>query len=76
MSHEASYPIGTKGVKWDDTEKQQWLAAQSKQRDFFSDVLPQIEALGEGGVYELEAYGELNYAQTYPLYALKTKCWQ
>jgi hypothetical protein len=76
MSHEPSYPIGTKGVKWGDSEKQQWLAAQSKQRDFFTDVLPQIEALAEGDVFELEAYGELNYTQTYPLYALKTKHWQ
>ncbi|PWQ92645.1 M14 family metallopeptidase [Leucothrix pacifica] len=76
MSHETSYPIGTKGIKWGDNEKQQWLAAQSKQRDFFSDVLPQIQTLAMGDVFELETYGELNYLQTYPLHALKTKHWQ
>ena len=76
MSHQSSYPIGTAGIKWGDKEKQQWLAAQSKQRDFFTDVLPQIQDLAEGDIFEPELYGELNYTQTYPLYALKTKHWQ
>lgn len=76
MSRQASYPIGSKGLKWGDNEKQQWLVAQTKQRDFFSDVLPQIQDLAKGDIFELESYGELSYAQTYPLYALKTKHWQ
>lgn len=72
--------IGTSGVKWGDSEKQQWLALQAVKRSYFADVVSQIDALGSE--FSVEQYGQLCYPELapatteYPLFVLKPKSWQ
>ncbi|CAM3663562.1 M14 family metallopeptidase [Rheinheimera salexigens] len=72
------YHIGTVGQPWGAPEKAQWLAEQDIKRSFFSEVLPEIEALADQ--FTLVKYGKLDYeavcGKTYPLYAVKSRDWQ
>lgn len=69
------YPIGTPGVPWTETEKQQWRAAQRKQRGYAEDVLAVVERLRPR--FDVQQYGELDYGADgrFPLYALRSKHW-
>jgi hypothetical protein len=71
----APYPIGTPGVPWTETEKQQWRAAQRKQRGYAQDVLSVVERLRPR--FDVQQYGELDYGADgrFPLYALRSKHW-
>lgn len=73
-----TYHIGTAGQPWGAAEKAQWLAEQAIKRSFYSEVLPEIEALADQ--FSLVKYGELDYeavcGKTYPLYAVKSREWQ
>ncbi|OUL56570.1 M14 family metallopeptidase [Pseudoalteromonas ulvae] len=72
--------IGTAGVKWGETEKQQWLALQAVKRSYFDDVVSQIDALRSE--FTVEQYGELAYPELapatthYPLFVIKPTVWQ
>ncbi|MEC4087356.1 M14 family metallocarboxypeptidase [Pseudoalteromonas rubra] len=68
------YSIGQTGKPWQAAEKQQWFAQQTKKRDYFADIEPQINALRAD--YQVEQYGVLNYQTHYPLYALKSANWR
>ncbi|RUO62981.1 M14 family metallopeptidase [Pseudidiomarina insulisalsae] len=69
------YPIGTPGEKWDDTNKQQWLAQQEKQRDYANDVIRRIDHLREQ--FDVETYGELIYDdKTFPLFVVRSRNWR
>lgn len=68
------YPIGTPGEPWGEAEKSQWLSQQQKQRSYFDEVLPRIEALGCR--FHVVQYGELEYgADRYPLMAVRSLHW-
>jgi hypothetical protein len=67
-----TYVIGTAGVPWGASEKQQWYQQQRIQRSYQDDIVSQIEQLGQR--FKLTQYGELNYAAgDYPLYVLTTE---
>ncbi|WP_371188779.1 M14 family metallocarboxypeptidase [Thalassotalea maritima] len=69
MSQVRQYDIGTPGQKWQDNERQQWLARQIIKRSYQQDVVSQVQALADK--FTVEQYGELNYqAGNYPLLAL------
>ena len=75
MNNESIYSIGTKGQKWANKEKAQWLDVQSVKRSYFEEVVKKIEALKEN--FSVEQYGQLDYSSgDYPLYAVKSKNWQ
>jgi len=45
MNSNNAYPIGTPGEAWGDDERAAWLGAQSVNRLYAEEVLPQIDAL-------------------------------
>lgn len=70
-----TYPIGTPGQPWGETEKAQWLAKQTIQRSYQQEVVDAITALP--AALARVQYGELSYTPgRYPLLALKTPNWQ
>jgi hypothetical protein len=71
----AFYPIGTPGVPWTDTEKQQWRASQRRQRSYADDVLSVVERLRAR--FDVQQYGEIDYGADgrCPLYALRSHDW-
>ncbi|MGL1958508.1 MAG: M14 family metallocarboxypeptidase [Colwellia sp.] len=88
MANNLNYSIGTKGQKWTDAEKAQWLALQSIKRSYQHEVIDKIFLLKNH--VDVLQYGELILNATdaeikaddercksrYPLYAIKTKPWQ
>lgn len=70
----STYPIGTIGQKWDDTEKSEWLAMQTIKRSYKDEVLDKVEKSGNG--FDVEQYGALSYdKEKYPLFAIKNRNW-
>ncbi len=45
MSIAASYPVGTPGKAWGDSEKSEWRSRQRKLRSYADDVLSVVERL-------------------------------
>jgi hypothetical protein len=75
MSTPNPYPIGTPGTPWGDAERAAWLARQSRQRSYASDVLERLERLR--GRFDIEQYGELDYGPDhYPLMAIRSRDWR
>ncbi|MFM2483722.1 M14 family metallopeptidase [Celerinatantimonas yamalensis] len=70
----SSYPIGQAGTPWGVAEIAAWRSAQVKQRSYNNEVISKIDQLPESCV--IEQYGELNYAEHYPLLAIKSAIWQ
>ncbi|MDU0353529.1 M14 family metallocarboxypeptidase [Paraglaciecola aquimarina] len=69
-----SYPIGTTGVKWTNTEKAQWLALQCVKRSYADDVLSQINSLAKQ--FTIKQYANLRYDSTeFPLFYLSSVNW-
>ncbi|CUF69803.1 peptidase, putative [Bodo saltans] len=75
-------PIGTKGEKWGDAERQQWRALQTKKRDYNTDVVEHVKATFDknaalAAVAEIVPYGTLDYTHLglpkYDLIAVKSK---
>ncbi len=74
MKTEFSYPIGTPGTPWSDTERAQWRAERKIHREYSEEVLPKINALEE--TFTIEQYGALSYdPKRYPLYCIKSQQW-
>jgi len=69
------YPIGTPGEPWTEIHKQQWRAAQRKQRSYADDVLSVVDRLRPR--FDVQQYGELDYGADgrYPLFVLRSKNW-
>ena len=69
------YPIGTPGVPWNETNKQQWRNAQHVHRSYAEDVLAVVERLRSR--FDVQQYGELDYGLDgrFPLYALRSRNW-
>lgn len=74
MNHTLTYPIGTLGEKWGETEKKIWLAEQTIKRSYQEDVLEKLDALNTD--FDVEQYGELSYnTAKYPLFVIKSRNW-
>jgi hypothetical protein len=69
------YPIGTPGMPWNESDRQQWRQAQRAQRSYAADVLAAIDALRDR--FDVSQYGDLDYAPDgrYPLYVLRSRGW-
>ncbi|MCU7555271.1 M14 family metallocarboxypeptidase [Alteromonas sp. ASW11-19] len=65
----STYPIGTPGTPWGETEKAQWLAQQKVVRSYQEEVLSKLTTIPAG--FELKQYGALPYDESrYPLNAV------
>ena len=74
MNANNTYPIGTPGEKWTESEKKQWLAIQQIKRSYADDVLTQLDELANQ--FDIEQYASLNYDdKSYPLFALGSLIW-
>ncbi|WP_257285633.1 M14 family metallocarboxypeptidase [Endozoicomonas sp. SESOKO1] len=72
MQYTQSYPIGTPGKPWGDTERLNWRKQATIKREYQQEVIPKIKALGDR--FDIEQYGALSYDETrYPLLCLKSK---
>ena len=71
-----TYPIGTPGQPWNDTDRAAWRARQVKQRSYADDVLAAIERLR--GDFDVVRYGELDAGADgrFPLFALRSRDWR
>lgn len=75
MNPNHTYPIGTLGVKWAESEKAQWLALQNVKRSYADDVLSQLDGLAEQ--FKIEQYASLDNASgAYPLFVLTSLTWR
>ncbi|WP_211227237.1 M14 family metallopeptidase [Saccharospirillum impatiens] len=69
------YPIGTPGTPWGDTKRAEWLAAQTRQRSYETEVLSVIEGLRAR--FDVETYGELTYGtERFALMAFRSRDWR
>ena len=69
-----SYPIGTPGKPWSDTERLAWREQVTIKREYQQEVVPKIKALGDR--FDIEQYGALSYDEArFPLFCLKSKNW-
>ncbi len=76
MNAKQTYPIGTPGQPWGQTEHAQWRALQTRQRSYHTDVVKRIDSLRED--FDVVEYGCLadgNSSDAYPLLAVKTRAW-
>jgi hypothetical protein len=74
MNDAETYPIGTPGTKWDESEKAMWFAEQSVKRSYSEEVISKLEALSDH--FNVEQYGTLPYSPSqYPLYVVKSRDW-
>jgi len=75
MSSANFHSIGTPGQPWNDDEKRQWRALQSRKRSYADEVLTRIDALRER--FDVAQYGELDYGADgrYPLLSLHSRDW-
>jgi hypothetical protein len=70
----ADYPIGSPGIAWGETERAQWLARQTRQRSYASDVLSALEGLSAR--FTVAEYGRLDYPPDhYRLFAVRSRDW-
>ena len=75
MTTRTSYPIGTPGVPWGSAEVADWLARQTRQRSYATDVLDVAEALRAR--FEVLEYGRVDYPpDSYPLLAIRSRHWR
>ena len=75
MTPQAFHPIGTPGQPWSGAEKAEWLARQSRQRSYATDVLSVIERLRPH--FDVVEYGHLDYdPDGYPLLAIRSRDWR
>jgi hypothetical protein len=70
----APYPIGSPGVAWSDAERSRWLARQTRQRSYASDVVSAVERLSAR--FDVVEYGRLDYSPDhYRLLAIRNRNW-
>lgn len=68
------YKIGEPGKKWNEIEKNEWLAQQDIKRSYIEEAASKIEALRAN--FQIVEYGELDYlAGKYKLYGVKSRQW-
>lgn len=73
MTH--TYPIGTPGQPWGDTEIAAWRARVVKQRRYADDVLAAVEPMRAD--FDVSEYGALVYdGERFPLMAVRSRGWR
>ena len=66
------YPIGTPGKPWNDTDKAEWFAQQTRKRSYREQVLDKIDRLRER--FDVRQYGALEIdPDRYPLFAIECR---
>jgi len=71
----ASYPIGTPGQPWGESEKAIWLSKQQRHRSYQQDVLTVIDRLRTR--FDVTEYGRVDYPpEHFPLFALRSRNWR
>jgi hypothetical protein len=74
MKANNTYPIGSPGVKWSDSEKSQWLVLQNVKRSYADDVLSQLDLMASQ--FEIKEYASLDYTSgIFALFALRSLAW-
>jgi len=74
MNQEETYPIGTPGQKWTETENVQWFEEQEIKRSYQDEVVEKIMSLKAD--FDVQQYGALTLDENrYPLFVIKTKNW-
>lgn len=74
MTEAKSYPIGTPGRKWAESEREQWLSQQTVKRSYATEVLEKLNRLEDQ--FDIEQYGSLSIApDVYPQFVLKSRLW-
>ncbi|QFU22171.1 M14 family metallocarboxypeptidase [Shewanella eurypsychrophilus] len=74
MVQQSSYSIGLTGQAWGESEKAQWLKAQTIKRSYQQEVAAKIAPLAED--FQVVQYGALSYnPNEYPLFVVKSKQW-
>lgn len=74
MVQQSSYSIGLTGQAWGESEKAQWLKAQTIKRSYLQEVAAKIAPLAED--FQVVQYGALSYnPNEYPLFVVKSKQW-
>ncbi|HEY3814912.1 MAG TPA: M14 family metallocarboxypeptidase [Caulobacteraceae bacterium] len=72
MESNSFYPIGLTGIPWEESERAQWRARQSRRRSYADDVARRIDALSER--FDKVEYGELTCGDDhYSLQALRSR---
>lgn len=77
--------IGEAGKPWGLAEKKEWRDTRVKQRSYFEDVVPRVEALRENkkDAFVVTKYGDLPHhtdddacaSESFPLFAIRTREW-
>jgi len=71
----ATYPIGTPGQPWGESERAAWLSKQARHRSYATDVLSVIDRLRAR--FEVVEYGRIDYLpEHYALLALRSRNWR
>lgn len=79
-----AFAIGEPGKPWGIPEKKEWRDTRIKQRSYFDDVVPRVNALKETRAdLVVETYGHLDHysddpelsKESFPLFAIRTREW-
>ncbi len=78
-----AFAIGEPGKPWGLAEKKEWRDTRIKQRCYFEDVVPRVEALRENHSFVVTQYGDLPHytdedddkTKSFPLFAMRTRDW-
>ena len=74
MTQHWFYPIGNKGVVWNESEKKQWFDKAITSRSYHEQVVNKLHNINEK--FLLQQYGALTISpEAYPLFALQSKNW-
>jgi hypothetical protein len=81
----SAFAIGEPGKPWGLVEKKEWRDTRVKQRSYFEDVVPRVEALREhrASAFVVTKYGDLPHytddeacsSESFPLFAVRTREW-
>lgn len=64
-------PIELRGIKWNDSDKEQWFRQQTIKRSYQIEVLSKLQSYSE--FFDVVQYGMLTVSESYPLYSVQTK---
>ncbi len=74
MKSDPTYPIGNLGQKWQQAEREAWLAQRTVGVNTNKKLYRRLKALADR--FDIEQYGALSYDENrFPLFAIKSKNW-
>lgn len=81
----SAFAIGERGKPWGLAEKTEWRDTRVKQRSYFEDVVPRVEALRDdrSTAFVVTKYGDLPHytddpacaSESFPLFAVRSRDW-